>query len=132
MAVKIDMETLAMELMASIDKYSEEVIEELEEYMEVLGDQTAEMLEVISPRRYGDYAESWISTVRRDERKQRIYGTIYNSGFEHYLTWLLELGHKARNWEMNRRMVRAIPHIIPQEKEAREALAAYIEHEILS
>ncbi len=122
MAEKIPIDGVVAELMESIEKYAENVSKQINEAVNACTNNMHDELVRISPRKTGDYAGGWVNKVSKKNASGRVYGTVYQGGKDHSLTWLLESGHKARNWEMNRRMVRAIPHIIPTQNDARQEL----------
>lgn len=69
----------------------------------------------------GSYKKGWISVVKSYE-KGRTQGYVRNKT-NYQLTHLLELGHKARDGSW----VKAIPHIVDNQNEAREKLDEMIE-----
>lgn len=89
----------------------------------------AEELEKVSPKRSGDYKDSWVADRRHT--KKNVYGYIVRADAPGYrLAHLLEKGHQLKRGGRSIGKVEAIEHIAPVEKKAVEKLQRRIRSEL--
>lgn len=143
---KVSVQNLAAEIKKSIKQYTTEISEEISETVkEVTKDIMEESVKELSPVRKagevyitrngkkikakanlqpGAYKKGWRSVTKNKPTVGRTYGTVYNKT-NWQLTWLLELGHKARNYEKSQKIIAPSPkggHIQPSLDKAMTAL----------
>ena len=91
-----------------LDEYSDKVEDVLKKAAESTSDESASKLRNTSPKRYGDYAKSWVAERHED-------GWIVRNREHYRLTHLLENGHVIRNKKGTYGRTSGIKHIKPVE-----------------
>ena len=119
--MKVNIDSLADAVTQELKAYSQDVTDGLKKAVRQVSKETAEELQATSPRRTGEYADDWISTVEYEDRSD-IRAVVRNRG--HYqLTHLLEDGHA----KVNGGRVDGISHIGPAEEKAAKKLEGRVE-----
>lgn len=121
-SVEIDISKLAKQVADDLKEYSEETAKIVDGCIDEVADQCVEKLKATSPRRTGQYAESWkAETVYSKSGNKRV--VVRNKKY-YYLTHLLEHGHAKKG---GKGRVKAFVHIKPVEEYAQKALPELIE-----
>lgn len=124
MAIKIGQ--LAKAVMVQLNGYSLAAGLTVEKVVREVAQDTAKELQQTSPRRTGDYAESWTYDVGNTARTK--HTMIVHAEDPHYrLTHLLENGHQVRKGGRTLGNTKTHEHIAPAEKKAVEKLRKMLE-----
>lgn len=107
--MKISADSLAAEVIKSLQEYADVVSESVEEAAEVTAKEAVSELRQTAPKRTGKYAKSWTQKKTKDGGY-----VIYSRSPDYRRTHLLEKGHAKRGGGR----VEAIPHIKPVEESA--------------
>ena len=113
---RIPISELSAEIESALADYGWDTADEVKKEVKAVASQTIQRLKSTSPKKTGEYASGWTSTVAYED-KEDIRVNIHNRKKPH-IAHLLENGH-AR---INGGRVEGIPHIGPAEEEARREL----------
>lgn len=113
---KVRPEDLAVEIMAELSQYSQEVTDAIKEEVKQAAEECVREIKAKSPVKTGKYKRGWRYKVVF-ENNEDIRIRVYNSA-KPSLTHLLEFGHASRNGGR----VEGIPHIRPAEQNAAKKL----------
>ena len=107
--IKIDQ--LVGEIAKELSKFSQEVVEKVNVSSDKVGKAAVKQLKQTSPKRYGNYAKSWVMTTEKAVGQP--HRRIIHAKAPHYrLTHLLEYGHA----KVGGGRVEGRPHIGPAEE----------------
>ena len=112
---KVDIDTLATEIISELQNYSDEIAETLKKEVKSAAKDAKKSVGDKSPIRTGKYKRSW-GVLNLYESKEDIRIAVRNK--EYQLTHLLEHGHLTRSGKRTR----AIPHVLPTELEVEQKL----------
>lgn len=117
---KITLENLSKEIIYDLTLYTEQVSKDIAEAVDDCTEFANKEIAKNSPSKTGSYKKGWYHDVLHGET--RSFGMVKHTAPDYRRVHLLELGHKARNYEKNGKMVAPVPHVNGHESEAREML----------
>lgn len=133
----IELAKLTKQLVHDFELYTESVSKDIADAVEYCTDYAKREIEKHSPesdkksilykkkRNWKSYKKGWIVDFRYSDT--RSFGMVRHTSPKHSLVHLLELGHKARNYEKNNKMVAPVPHVNENEDLARGKLDEMID-----
>ena len=120
---RIDLSDLTSVIEDELEKYAQTTTEQVIEVVESVTDEAVESLKATSPKKSGQYAKGWKSTVTSDTNTG-LTKTIHNR--TPGLTHLLENGHAKQNGGR----VEGVQHIAPVEKQVIQKLEARLKQKL--
>lgn len=127
----ISIDNLFKDVSLTLSDYAKGVDRAMAKANEEAGMYAEQMLHNISPRRTGNYRESWTLELR-EVRKNHAYRNemvVWNKKY-YRLTHLLEKSHRIANKYGSYGMSKAQPHIEPTQREAEQEWARYFKREL--
>lgn len=129
MSNPIELAKLTKQLVHDFELYTEQVSKDIADAVEYCTDYAKREIESDSPesgkQSGGSYKKGWIADLRHGDR--RSFGMVRHTSPKYRLVHLLELGHKARNYKKNNKMVAPVPHVNENEDLARGKLDEMID-----
>lgn len=129
MSNSIELEKLTKQLVKDFELYTEQVSKDIADAVEYCTEYAKREIEGDSPESgeesNGSYKKGWLADIRNGDK--RSFGMVRHTSPKHRLVHLLELGHKARNFKVNNKMVAPVPHVNDNEDIARGKLDEMID-----
>lgn len=116
----ITLDNLSKEIIYDLKLYTEQVSKDIAEAVEECTEYADKEITANSPSKTGSYKKGWYHDTRHSETKS--FGMVKHTAPDHRRVHLLELGHKARNFDSNGKMIAPVPHVDDGEYEARKLL----------
>lgn len=124
MSKPVDPADLAKLIVYKFRSYTEQVSKDIDKAVEYCTEYAKREIEKHSPESgnssSGSYKKGWLCDVRKGDT--RSFGMVKHNYPKNKIVHLLELGHKARNYEKNNKMVAPVPHVNDNEDLARSKL----------
>lgn len=125
----IELAKLTKQLVHDFELYTESVSKDIADAVEYCTDYAKREIEKHSPESgkssSGSYKKGWLCDVRKGDT--RSFGMVRHNYPKNKIVHLLELGHKARNYKKNNKMVAPVPHVNENEDLARGKLDEMID-----
>lgn len=125
----IESDKITTKIICDLKLYTEQVQKDIEDAVEYCTAYAKKEIEKHSPQSgeesSGSYKKGWYYDVRHGD--VRAFGMVKHKSPKHKLVHLLELGHRARNYKKNNKMVAPVPHVNDNEDLARGKLDEMID-----
>ena len=116
----ITLENLSKEILYDLNLYTEQVSKDIAEAVKECTEYADKEITAHSPVKTGSYKKGWYNDIRNSET--RSFGMVKHTAPDYRRVHLLELGHKARNFKSNGKMIAPVPHVDDGEYEGRKML----------